>query len=236
MAEMYRFAGMMFNLVNQEWRVQPEGAVLPAWVEMPKKADVEAFGHWLLDMVKWQEEQLAAASKPPHFQARTIGVKLVPAADRGERASYHISLGSTGLVAAVVMDRLYDWLTDLRKDGSKPELDRSCEWRRELAGYETQATVNAWQRATFGDGSMTPLKQYARLAKELSETLTMLANKTETQLEHAALAAELADLQVVLWGLADACKVDLRAATNAKMKVNRARAWAKAAEGDFQHV
>jgi NTP pyrophosphatase (non-canonical NTP hydrolase) len=103
---------------------------------------------------------------------------------------------------------------------------------------ENQRTINEWQVAMFKH--VTPLQAFARLHKEFSELLTLLAYTPTNSSKHdewaAKVAPECADLYVVLCQLCNELGVDLQDEVNKKMAINRKRVWAKTKDGDFQHV
>jgi NTP pyrophosphatase (non-canonical NTP hydrolase) len=99
---------------------------------------------------------------------------------------------------------------------------------------ETQHTVAAWAHATFG--SPSPMRAATRMNEEVAELLARLAsypgdspNATE------AIREEVADVQIVLYVLADALGMDLSSRVNAKMTINRARKWKLDGSGCGQH-
>jgi hypothetical protein len=116
---------------------------------------------------------------------------------------------------------------------------RELHLRREDHGNECQRTVAAWRNETFGRGPWG--KVLGRLVEELAELARMSGpDRAADALAEAAdwlkaygaegeapdgVGSELADVQVVLYGLADACGIPLAAATDAKMAINRGRRW-----------
>lgn len=119
-------------------------------------------------------------------------------------------------------------------------------------GVETQESVSSWRLETFGQAK-PPEAVAMRMAEEVGELLEALgygssvaqavARCKESYVEPirlpsdaALIPSELADVQVLLWGAASALGVDLGAATDEKMKVNRARRWNKDGRGGGQHV
>lgn len=94
---------------------------------------------------------------------------------------------------------------------------------------ETQATITAWQEATFGKTTFEAA--YERAWKEIVE---MDAAAAEDQ--RHLVAKELPDVYITLCRVADKLGVDLHAAVDAKMVVNRARVWIVDATGNGQHA
>lgn len=119
---------------------------------------------------------------------------------------------------------------------------------------ETQASIYEWGQATFGQPSA--LSIMSRFLVEVAELNDLLVRRSEIfhrldvtgsraevdRLEaegrgvERKLREELADAEVVLRQVAEACRVDLEAELQAKMKVNRARKWERLPGGRFQHV
>lgn len=95
---------------------------------------------------------------------------------------------------------------------------------------ETQQSVNEWQRETFGEQS-NPFAIADKLLRELWELHAKMQKGTRSEI-----AEELADVQIVLWQLAGAYRVDLQAEVDRKMAINRARKWRLHGDGTAQHV
>lgn len=88
----------------------------------------------------------------------------------------------------------------------------------------TLAEVNEWQRATFPDG--TARSAAVHLLKEAHE---LAADPHD--------AEEMADVLMLVAGVADRAGVDLHAALRAKLEKNRQRKWGKPdADGVVEHV
>lgn len=95
---------------------------------------------------------------------------------------------------------------------------------------ETQETVVAWVRATFGEPQ--PRRSIERALEEVVE-LEELLPKDYTVDE---VGEEMADVVICLMAAAEANGVDLRDAINAKMRKNRARRWESRGDGTGYHI
>jgi NTP pyrophosphatase (non-canonical NTP hydrolase) len=96
---------------------------------------------------------------------------------------------------------------------------------------ETQDSITEWARETFGPAHFEQL--VARLNEEVAELITAaLSEKTSW----SDVAAECADVYIMLAQVASYCYRDLGAAVDLKMKINRARVWATDGKGTGQHV
>lgn len=95
---------------------------------------------------------------------------------------------------------------------------------------ESQETIEAWRLATFG--VVSPSLIAARMNVEVAELLLELArpNPSVTRVEN-----ECADVLIVLYGICEACGIELHNAVDRKMAVNRARQW-DVRDGVGQHV
>lgn len=91
---------------------------------------------------------------------------------------------------------------------------------------ETQATINAWQLAHFPDATKEGI--LAHLQEEFEEFLTA-EGVTDA-------AMEAADLVIILYYWALRNGVDLHAAIDAKMAINRARDWTIQPDGTGRHT
>lgn len=117
---------------------------------------------------------------------------------------------------------------------------------------ETQETITAWSRENFG--SQSPLTIALRMNVEVAELLNALGSYeraaaeptsgaddrevlSDARLELREKAAdEVADVGVMLLQVAEVLGVDLMERIERKMVKNRARQWARGADGTFQHV
>ena len=96
---------------------------------------------------------------------------------------------------------------------------------------ETQASVSAWARDTFGVAT-TNARVAARANEEMAELLRAL---TVNDFNPDA-PDEIADVVIVLYRLAERMDVDLHDLIDRKMKVNRARKWSVGPDGCGKHV
>lgn len=122
-------------------------------------------------------------------------------------------------------------------------------------GGEDQYSVGAWQRETFGESRLCAvLAKYLEEVAELVEAAVgegavarsfmaacgvvqaRLREIGDEVIGTGALVEELADNQIVLWGLAEACSADLETEVNMKMEVNRGRDWEQLGGGTGAHV
>jgi hypothetical protein len=127
---------------------------------------------------------------------------------------------------------------------------------------ETQQSICRWGVDTFGVGSAlaTATRMNVEVAELLSdlgghqdqllsdlltannsiaEALSNRANWLEGQgllADRTPNGKECADIQVVLYQVAERCNVILHEATDEKMAVNRARQWKLTRGGRFQHT
>lgn len=95
---------------------------------------------------------------------------------------------------------------------------------------ETQKSVYQWQCETFGP---TPnvMRTAARANEEMAELLSHLAiGDTDS------VPSEIADIVIVLYGLASALSLDLMEEIDRKMAINRSRKWRITDEGHGYHL
>lgn len=134
--------------------------------------------------------------------------------------------------------------------GGTPRVDATSAMTTPRGGlHETQESVHEWRVATFGQAD-PPESVALRMAEEVGELLALLGYgdsmwrrvktcQKETFIlanDKAEIADELADVQVLLWGAASAFGIDLGAAVDRKMGVNRARRWDLDGKGGGQHA
>lgn len=102
---------------------------------------------------------------------------------------------------------------------------------------ETQETITVWALETFGGRS--PLLTATRMNCEVAELIDLLAqieaDPNNMKLQHQV-AGELADVEIILRQVAQRCCVNLQAAVNVKMGINRRRKWEKLPSGRHQHT
>lgn len=100
---------------------------------------------------------------------------------------------------------------------------------------ETQQTVTDWQEATFGP--TTTWQAFQRMQKEYWELRDLLhAEDNGMNVTHEQRMGELADVLITLYRVARYAGVDLNAAVNLKMAINRKRTWVVDETGNGQHV
>ena len=99
-----------------------------------------------------------------------------------------------------------------------------------FAPRETQATIEAWRASVFGPAS-SPARLAARANVEMAELISELAAGNTSKAP-----SEVADVLIVLYGVAQALGVDLHAEVDKKMAINRGRKWKVAGDGTGHHV
>ncbi len=95
---------------------------------------------------------------------------------------------------------------------------------------ETQQTVAAWGEDTFGPVA-DPSTLVERAVTEMTE-LKEAAGAADPE----AMAAEAADVVILLYRLAATQGFDLARAVDEKMHVNRSRRWRSAGDGTGRHL
>jgi NTP pyrophosphatase (non-canonical NTP hydrolase) len=108
-----------------------------------------------------------------------------------------------------------------------------------MQDHETQASIGQWADQTFGASSIKA--RWLRVCQEVDETTKLLRGGKSGPLSdeapgRAALAEELADVAITLYGLAHTAGIDLQAAVDLKMAINRARRWQRHGDGTGQHI
>lgn len=131
---------------------------------------------------------------------------------------------------------------------------------------ESQDSIDKWGRDTFGDhdamgmatrmtieaselllelvGSDPRLQQLCNLAVEIHEDISRRYHELRDGGQPAELYCqptpkapqECADVLIVLYQVAAKVNTELHSEVDRKMTINRARAWAKTADGRHQHV
>lgn len=97
---------------------------------------------------------------------------------------------------------------------------------------ENQKTISEWAETTFG-----PAGSNARVAARANEEMAELLRCLTVDDNHVTKAAEeIADVVIVLYRLAQRLGVDLHFEVNAKMAINRSRAWKQDGSGHGYHV
>ena len=93
-----------------------------------------------------------------------------------------------------------------------------------------QDEIRQWQMDTFGD-DQTDMAVYEKLQDELQELGSSLY-----YMDHEELKFELADMGILLMGLASKYKIDFIGAVKEKLNINRKRIYAKDLSGAYQHL
>lgn len=93
---------------------------------------------------------------------------------------------------------------------------------------ESQQTINEWQRAHFPDATIEGVLNH--LKEEFQEFLDAQQSGDE------GTAVEAADVVILLYCWAMHSGVDLHAAIDAKMSINRARRWNIQPDGTGRHT
>ena len=96
---------------------------------------------------------------------------------------------------------------------------------------ETQSSIALWAEHTFG--LSTQIRAATRMNEEVAELLAKMSNAT---VSHSKIIEEVADVQIVLYVLAERLHMNLDAEVQNKMKVNRSRKWKLDGSGCGQHV
>lgn len=93
---------------------------------------------------------------------------------------------------------------------------------------EDQATVYAWQRKMFPRSNRAG--QEGKLFEEVQEL------KSDLMYDPKNSGPEMADVVIVLYGLASMLGIDLHEEINKKMDVNRHRTWEIQPDGTGRHL
>lgn len=96
---------------------------------------------------------------------------------------------------------------------------------------EDQSTIEVWSRETFGKPSSN-LRIAIRANEEMAELLRALAIDDT----NPKAASEIADVLIVLYGVAEGLGVHLATEVNRKMAINRRRIWELDGTGHGYHV
>lgn len=107
---------------------------------------------------------------------------------------------------------------------------------------ELQKEINDWQDSVFTKA--TPLSAATHLQREIIELVEIIQLYKVTQdyafndpVKLTEVAAELADCQILLAGVAHLLNLDLETVTEDKMVINRRRVWGEPdSEGVVEHV
>ena len=96
---------------------------------------------------------------------------------------------------------------------------------------ETQSTISRWASETFGNPNSN-----ARVAARANEEMSELLRELTIDDNGEGAAAEVADVLIVLYRLADRMGFDIHAEVDKKMAINRQRKWALDASGNgYRH-
>lgn len=98
-----------------------------------------------------------------------------------------------------------------------------------MAQKWTQKEITAWSQEQFGNPPVGAVAN--RMGKEIREFYTALEAG-----DLDAARAEVPDIEIMLRQCAELLDVDLDKAVDEKMDINKARTWARTADGDYQHV
>lgn len=102
--------------------------------------------------------------------------------------------------------------------------------RASLRAKEDQTTIEEWRSRTFG-----VTKDAGRLAARANVEMAELIEALSQGDEKAA-AFEVADVVIVLYGVAECLGIDLHDTIDDKMKINRERVWKVAGDGTGKHA
>lgn len=94
-----------------------------------------------------------------------------------------------------------------------------------------QREISQWAVETFGDASSN-MRVAVRANEEMSELLRHLS----TNDNHPEAGAEIADIVIVLYRLADRMGLSLHHEVEIKMEINRTRTWSMDGDGHGHHI
>ena len=95
---------------------------------------------------------------------------------------------------------------------------------------ETQATTSVWAEETFG-----PVSSNARVAARANEEMAELLSVLTVDDSSPEAGAEIADVFIVLYRLADRMGFDVQKEVDRKMRINRHRQWSRDGSGHGYH-
>lgn len=108
------------------------------------------------------------------------------------------------------------------------KIDRQRSQLRSRGGHLTLIPdIQAWQRETFPDATLTDYNM--KIMEEIDELTSAIFMGHSPDME-------IADIAIVLIGLAQSADVDLLAAIRAKFEINQARTWTKDENGNYHHL
>jgi NTP pyrophosphatase (non-canonical NTP hydrolase) len=96
---------------------------------------------------------------------------------------------------------------------------------------ESQRLISDWAAETFG-----PVSSNVRVAVRANEEMAELLRALSADDNSPKAAAEIADVFIVLYRLAECLGVDIHEEVDRKMAINRAREWRLDATGHGYHV
>lgn len=96
---------------------------------------------------------------------------------------------------------------------------------------ETQQSITEWADSAFG-----PAPSIARIAARANEEMAELLRAATSDAPPDKIAAEAADVVIVMYRLLTVIGADLQDAIDAKMAINRKREWRKDGTGHGYHV
>ncbi len=99
------------------------------------------------------------------------------------------------------------------------------------SNIENQYSISKWAVDTFGEAGSNA-SCAARANAEMAELIQALASNDN----HPNASAEVADVLICLYRLADRLDIDLHDAVDEKMAINRARKWKLDGNGHGSHV
>lgn len=89
---------------------------------------------------------------------------------------------------------------------------------------ETQKTVAKWANETFDFPPLSATVE--KLKHEVAELNSALPHE---------IGRELADIQILLWQIAEWWETDIQKEVDMKMEINRSRKWKRMPDGTYQH-
>ncbi len=94
---------------------------------------------------------------------------------------------------------------------------------------ETQRSIFDWQLETFGPPKL--MRSATRINEEVAELLVHMSLD-----DYMKIPGELADIAILITGLAAAMWIDLQGEVDKKMAINRKRRWGPVIGGHAQHL
>lgn len=191
---------------------------------------------WVASLICKREDREYIAAVAPNAVTRlietTIAWREKLNAERAERLRWHG-------IAAIRLNgeqRKEQKAKDLAAEvgrltrANQEQREEIGRLNRELGRLEDQDSIEAWRSETFGPYTNRD-RLAARANVEMAELLTAIVSGATLD----EIAAECADVLIVLYGVAEAIGVSLHHEVDKKMVINRARRW-NTAGGASQHV